>query len=75
MIIVQVHVSFTGHRWYRHSRSWRLVNAFKTRPGIVYIAILVMLVVSIPMLREAKHMRSLQGWPTGASQPHRSFSG
>ncbi|TCR00018.1 hypothetical protein EDF70_10795 [Neorhizobium sp. JUb45] len=51
------------------------MNAFKTRPGIVYIAILVMLVVSIPMLREAKHMRSLQGWPTGASQPHRSFSG
>ncbi len=51
------------------------MNTFKPRPGMVYVAILVMLVCSIPMLREAKHMRSLESWHKGISQPHRSFSG
>jgi len=51
------------------------VNVLKTRPGLVYVAILVMLVVCIPMLREARHVHSLQGWPSGISQPHRGFAG
>lgn len=51
------------------------MNAFKTRPGLVYVAVLVMLVVCIPMLREAKHMHSPEAWPAGFSQPHRGFAG
>jgi len=51
------------------------VNVLKIRPGMVFVAILVFLVVSIPMLREERHVHPLQGWPNGISQPHRSFFG
>lgn len=51
------------------------MNILKTRPGLVYVAVLVMLVVSIPMLREARHVHSLQGWPGGISHTHRGFVG
>ncbi|MGI2035273.1 hypothetical protein ACRQ1B_23085 [Rhizobium panacihumi] len=51
------------------------MNSLKARPGLVYVAVLVLLVVSIPMLRAERHSQSLQAWPAGISQPHRGFSG
>ncbi|MEB2847822.1 hypothetical protein GAO09_12450 [Rhizobiales bacterium RZME27] len=51
------------------------MNVLKAHLGMVYVAILVMIVASIPMLRETRHIRSLEGWPTGINQQHRGFSG
>jgi hypothetical protein len=72
---VQPDVSFTLQSVDRRSRSWRFVNSFRTRPGMVYVAVLVLVVCSIPLMREAKRMHTLQTWPTDSAQPHRSFLG
>jgi hypothetical protein len=50
------------------------VNAFKTRPGMIYVAVLVLVVCSIPLMHEAKRIHTLQNWPTDA-QSHRGFLG
>ncbi|AYD03567.1 hypothetical protein [Neorhizobium sp. NCHU2750] len=51
------------------------MNSLKTRPGMVYIAALVIVVCSIPLMREAKRIHTLQSWPTENVQRHRNFMG
>ncbi|WP_180356000.1 hypothetical protein [Aliirhizobium smilacinae] len=50
------------------------MNTFRTRVGMVYVAALVLVVCSIPLMHEAKRIHTLQSWPTDA-QPHRGFLG
>lgn len=51
------------------------MNALRTRLGIIYVAALVLVIISIPALREAKHLNSVQTWPAGATTANHSFSG
>lgn len=51
------------------------MNSFRTRPGMMYVAALVLVIVSIPLMREAKRMHNLQTWPTDTTQIHRSLAG
>jgi hypothetical protein len=50
------------------------VNTFRTRFGMIYVAVLVLVVCSIPLMHEVKRIHTLQNWPTDA-QPHRGFLG
>lgn len=51
------------------------MNPFKARPGMVFVAVLVLVVFSIPLMREAKRLHTLQTWPVDDTRPHHSFVG
>jgi len=52
-----------------------LLNGLRFYPGLVFVAVLVALVCSIPLLCGAKHMRQVQPWPAGADRRHSSLIG
>jgi hypothetical protein len=60
---VQVPVSLGAQSRKHRSRSSLLVNVLKSHPGMVYVAVLVMVVCALPLARETRHIRQMDGLP------------
>jgi hypothetical protein len=42
---------------------------------MIYVAALILVVVCIPLMHDAKHLRSSQTWPAGIARSGNSFLG
>jgi hypothetical protein len=51
------------------------VNALRTRLGMIYVAALVLVVVCIPLMHEAKQLHTPKTWPAVSIRSSSGFLG